>query len=68
MTDVMSALRGENPTIKSEIAFAALKKLLTAFEPDNSELRILKELTILDQYFVYDSGWYRRIFFVWRSV
>lgn len=49
MLDVMSALRGEDPTIKSEIAFATLEKLITAFELDTNELRILKELIILDQ-------------------
>jgi hypothetical protein len=49
MLDVISALRGEDQNIKSEIAFAALKKLITAFEIDGNDLRILKELIILDQ-------------------
>ena len=49
MLDVLSALRGEDPNIKSEIAFAGLKKLVTAFEPDTKDIRILKELIILDQ-------------------
>lgn len=49
MLDILSALRGEDPTIKSEIAFAVLKKLVTAFEFDTNDLRILKELIILDQ-------------------
>ena len=45
----MSALRGEHPTIKSEIAFATLKKLVTAFEWEGMQLRIGKELILLDQ-------------------
>lgn len=45
----MTTLRGEDPHLKSEIAFARLKKLITCFDPEQDQLKLLKELLLLDK-------------------
>jgi hypothetical protein len=45
----MNALRGEDSSVKSQIAFAALKKAISSFEISKGEIRVLRELIILDK-------------------
>jgi hypothetical protein len=47
----MSTLRGENEQVKSQIAFAHLVKVTTAIQSDQSWLRVLYQLILLDRYF-----------------
>jgi hypothetical protein len=49
----MGALRGEDERVKPEIAFVSLRKVIVSFDNNRkSEMRVLRELIILDKYAV----------------